>query len=164
VLAIQTTYTLSTDTQAAGDKFEASLAEPIVDGNWVIAKEGAAVDGLVVASTKGGRVKGTAQMEVAITGLTLADGRRIKIETSMDTAAAKSEKKKDAGRIAITTGVGTAIGAIAGGGKGAAIGAAAGGAGGTALVLGTRGKAAVIPAQTRLHFTVTRPVEISEKK
>jgi hypothetical protein len=164
VLTVQTNYTLSTEKQSAGDKFEASLAEPIADGDWVIARAGAAVEGLVVASTKGGRVKGTAQLEVAVTALTLSDGRRIKVETAMATAAAKSEKQKDVGKVAITTGAGAIIGAIAGGGKGAAIGAAVGGAGGTAVVLGTRGKPAEIPARTHVQFQVTKPVEIIEKK
>jgi hypothetical protein len=99
VLSVRTNYTLSTDKQSAGDKFEASLAEPIVDGDWVVAREGAAVEGLVVASSKG-----------------------------------------------------------------AAIGAAIGGAGGTAVVLGTRGEAAEIPAGSRLHFRVKEPVEISKEK
>jgi hypothetical protein len=135
-----------------------------VDGDWVSAAEGAAVEGLVVASTKGGRVKGTAQLEVAITGLTLSDGRHVRVETALAGSAAKSEKKKDAGKVAITTGAGAVIGAIAGGGKGAAIGAAAGGVGGTAAVLGTRGKAAEIPARSLLQFQVTTPVQITEKR
>jgi hypothetical protein len=164
VIAIQTNYALSTETQKAGDKFEASLASAIVDGDWVIAKEGADVDGLVVAATKGGKVKGRAELEVAVTGLTLADGQHIKLATELAKTTADSSKKKDAGRIAITTGVGMAIGAIAGGGKGVAIGAVAGGAGGTALVLGTRGKPAEIPARSLLQFQVTRPVEVVEKR
>ena len=164
VLAIRTNYTLSSETHAAGQTFEASLAEPIVKGDWVVAKEGAAVEGIVVASTKGGRVKGTAELQVAVTALTLSDGQRVGVETEMATAAAKSEKKKDVGKVAITTGAGAIIGAIAGGGKGAAIGAAVGGAGGTAVVLGTRGKPAEIPARSEVHFRVNKPVQITEKK
>jgi len=164
VLAVQTNYTLTTDNQGAGDKFVASLAEPIVDGDWVVAKQGAEVEGLVVASSKGGRTKGTAAIEIAVTGLTLADGQRIAVTTAVDTTVAASTKGKDATRIAVAAGIGTAIGAIAGGGKGAAIGAAAGGGGGTALVLGTRGKPAEIPARSLLHFKVVNPVEVVEKK
>jgi hypothetical protein len=164
VLVVQTTYTLTTDKQVAGEKFVATLAEPIVDGDWVVAKQGAEVEGLVVASSKGGRVKGTAHIEIAVTGLTLADGQRVAVTTAVDAVSAASTKGKDARRIAVAAGIGTAIGAIAGGGKGAAIGAAAGGGGGTALVLGTRGKPAEIPARSLLHFKVVSPVEIVEKK
>jgi hypothetical protein len=164
VLTIKTTSTLSTDTQAAGNSFRATLAEPIVEGDWVVAREGADVEGIVVAATKGGRVKGTAQLEIGITGLTLSDGQRIRLETSMAASAAKSEKKKDIGKVGIAAGAGAIIGGIAGGGKGAAIGAAVGGAGGTAVVMGTRGGPAVIPAGSELHFTVKTPVAITEKK
>jgi hypothetical protein len=101
-------------------------------------------------------------LEVAVTGLTLADGQRIRVETALATDAAKSEKKKDVGKIAVTTGAGAIVGAIVGGGKRAAIGAAVGGAGGTAVVLGTRGKPAEIPARTKIQFQVTKAVEITE--
>jgi hypothetical protein len=164
VLTVRISSALSTDTQAAGNTFKATLADPIVEGDWVIAKKGADVEGVVVASTKGGRVKGTAQLEVAITGVTLSDGQRIRLETAMAAAQAKSEKKKDIGKVAITTGAGAIIGGIAGGGKGAAIGAAVGGAGGTAVVMGTRGGPAVIPAGSELRFAVKAPVDITEKR
>ena len=164
MLVIETSSALSTDTLSAGDRFEGTLVEPIVKDDWVVAKEGAAVEGTVVESTKGGRVKGSAQLTVALTALTLSDGQRIRLETAMKAAAAKSEQKKDVGKVAVATGAGAIIGAIAGGGKGAAIGAAVGGVGGTAVVLGTKGGPAVIPARSRLHFAVTRPVEITEKR
>lgn len=164
VLTVKTVSTLSTDSQAAGNTFKATLADPIVEGDWVVARKGAEVEGVVVAADKGGRVKGTAQLEIAVTSLTLTDGQRISLETSMAAAAAKSEKKKDVGKVAITTGAGAIIGAIAGGGKGAAIGAAVGGAGGTAAVMGTRGGPAVIPAGAELRFKVKSAVEITEKK
>ena len=163
-LIIENSSALSTDTLSAGDRFEGTLVEPIVKDDWVVAKEGAAVEGTVVESTKGGRVKGSAQLAVALTALTLSDGQRIRLETAMKAAAAKSEQKKDVGKVAVATGAGAIIGAIAGGGKGAAIGAAVGGVGGTAVVLGTKGGPAIIPARSRLHFAVTRPVEITEKK
>lgn len=164
MLTILTSHALSSDTHTAGETFEATLAEPIVEGDWVVAKEGAPVVGMVVASTKGGRVKGVAELQVAIREITLTDGQRVRVDTELSTAAAKSEKKKDMGKVAITTGAGAIIGGIAGGGKGAAIGAAVGGAGGTAVVMGTRGKPAAIAARSELRFRVTRPVKITEKK
>ena len=53
----------------------------------------------------------------------LADGRTLKLDTSAYRKEANASKGKDAKKIGIATGVGAAIGAIAGGGKGAAIGA-----------------------------------------
>ena len=164
VLAVQTSYALSTEAQKAGEKFTASLAEPLVSGDWVVAKEGAEVEGLVVVSTKGGRVKGRAELEIAITALTLSDGQRIAVETAVDVTQAASTTKKDAKTIAITTGVGAAVGAIAGGGKGAAIGAGAGAVGGIGVNAATKGQAAVIEPETLLELKLTAPATVVLKK
>jgi hypothetical protein len=117
-----------------------------------------------VDADEGGRVKDLATMTVTIKSLTLADGRVLDLSASNYTTEAKSTKGKDAKKIGIATGIGTAIGAIAGGGKGAAIGAGAGGAAGTGAVLATRGDPAVIPAETRLRFTLKSPIKITEEK
>ena len=55
------------------------------------------------------------------------------------------------------TGAGAVVGAIAGGGKGAAIGAGAGAAAGVGTNMATRGKAAVIPAETLMEFRLSAP-------
>jgi len=162
-LKIELAATLSTKSAKPGDEFLASLVDPIVDGTWVIAAAGSRVEGVVVRSTEGGRVRGVAELEIAVTKLTLADGQVVAVTTIADATQAKTSKGQDAKKIAITTGIGAAIGAIAGGGKGAAIGAGVGAGGGTALVLGTKGEAAQLPAKTVLVFTVKEPVEIVEK-
>ena len=70
---------------------------------------------------------------------------------------------QDAEKIGGGAALGAIIGAIAGGGKGAAIGAGAGGAAGTGTVLATRGKAAVLPSESRLTFRLSAPVTITER-
>jgi hypothetical protein len=57
--------------------------------------------------------------------------------------------------------VGTAIGAIAGGGKGAAIGAGVGAAGGAVTQVLTKGKQVNVPSETKLDFTLEKPLEIT---
>jgi hypothetical protein len=73
---------------------------------------------------------------------------------------ARATKGRDAMKIGIGSGVGAAIGAIAGGGMGAAIGAAAGGGAGTGVVLATRGAPAVIPSESVLHFALRSPITV----
>jgi hypothetical protein len=163
-LRVWTTSTLSTKSNKTGEAFSATLAEAIVHNGWVIAKKGASVRGVIVDSDPGGRVKGTASLSVTINGLTLADGRTVKLAVDSAGSAAKSTKGKDAKKIGIAAGVGTAIGAIAGGGSGAAIGAAVGGGAGAAHTLATRGAAATIPAETELTFVLREPVTITEKQ
>jgi hypothetical protein len=161
---VYTSSTLSTKTNQAGEKFVATLAEPIVDGDWVIAKKGARVEGVVVDADPGHRVKGVASIAVTLESLTLADGRTVHLSASQYRRQAKTTKRKDATKIGVATGVGAAIGAIAGGGKGAAIGAGVGGGAGTGAVLATRGDPAVIPAETRVGFTLKSPVTITEQR
>lgn len=162
-IAIYTARALSTKTQKDGEGFTASLARPIVDGDWVIAKKGALVQGVVVNSDPGGRVKGRASMTVKLRSLQLADGRTIDLSSSSYTKEAKATKKKDALKIGIGAGLGAAIGAIAGGGKGAAIGAGAGGGAGTGYVLATRGDPAVIPSESLLSFRLQSPITVTKR-
>jgi hypothetical protein len=94
----------------------------------------------------------------------MADGRRLPVRTSSHSQLAKSSTKKDVTKGAITTGIGAAIGAIAGGGKGAAIGAGAGAAGGVGLAMMTKGAAAEIPAETVITLTLSSDVRVQELK
>jgi len=160
-LVVRTTNALSTKTQVAGQSFTAHLEQPLVlNGREVFAK-GTEVDGRIVDSDKGGRVKGVATLSVQMTGLHAASGRLVDISTSTITHAANATKKKDAVKIGIGSGVGAAIGAIAGGGRGAAIGAAAGAGAGTGAVLATHGDSAVIPSESVLHFALRVPVTVA---
>ena len=163
-ISVYTTATLSTKTNQSGERFTTTLAEPIVDGDWVIAKKGARVEGVIVDSDPGEKVKGVASMTVALDSLTLADGRTVRLATLTFHDSGKTTKGKDAKKIGIGAGVGAAIGAIAGGGKGAAIGAGVGGAAGTGAVLATRGDPAVIAAETRVRVTLKSPVTITERR
>jgi hypothetical protein len=163
-ISVYTTSTLSTKTNQAGEEFATTLAEPITDGDWVIAKKGARVEGVIVDSDPGGKVKEVASITVSLKSLTLADGRTVQLATSHFTRQAKTTKGKDAKKIGIGAGVGAAVGAIVGGGKGAAIGAGVGGAAGTGAVLATKGDPAVIPAETRVSVTLKSPVTITEQR
>jgi hypothetical protein len=162
-ITISTAKTLSTKLDRNGDRFSASLASPIVDGDWVIAKRGALVEGEIVNSDPGGRVQGRALLTVKLRSLQLADGRKVALSTNSYTKEAKSTKTKDAAKIGIGAGLGAAIGAIAGGGKGAAIGAAAGGGAGTGVVLGTRGDPAEITSESTLTFRIQEPITVTKR-
>ncbi|MEJ2111234.1 MAG: hypothetical protein P8Z37_15240 [Acidobacteriota bacterium] len=163
-ITVVTSSALSTKTNQTGEVFNASLNQDLIDGNWVVAKKGASVTGMVSDSDPGGRVKGVASITLQLSKLALADGRDVSISTTAYTAEARSTKKKDAARVGIGAGVGAAIGAIAGGGKGAAIGAGVGGAAGTGATLATRGEPAAVPSETAITFELTAPLEIAEQK
>ena len=161
VIKVRTTNALSTKTHQAGDKFEASLEEAIEQDGRVLVPKGARVEGKVVESDEGGRVKGRAELAVRLSQIHVTENKAVELETNTLGRQAKSTQKEDAAKIGIGAGVGAAIGAIAGGGRGAGIGAASGGAAGTGLVLATRGKSAVLPAESVLSFRLRAPVTIS---
>jgi hypothetical protein len=156
---VRTTSTLSTKSAEAGEGFTATLAEPLIEGDRVIAPKGATVEGRVVESADGGKVKGLARIAIALTSLHTTHGE-VPISTSPVARQARATKKKDATKIGIGAGVGAAIGAIAGGGKGAAIGSAVGAGAGTGVVLATKGDPAVFPAESLLTFRLNVPAEI----
>jgi hypothetical protein len=163
-LTIRTTTALSTKTQEAGQSFIAHLDQALVVDGRVIAPKGAELQGLIVDSDKGGRVKGRSSLAVQMTRLHTAAGPTIAISTSTHTVIADATKGKDAVKVGIGSGVGAAIGAIVGGGKGAAIGAAAGAGAGAGTVLATHGDAAVIPSETVLHFTLSAPATLAQAR
>lgn len=158
-IKVRTETTLSTKTAKTGEAFTATLAEPIVVEGQLVAPRGSQVEGLVVDSDPGGRVKGVATISVRLTRLRVG-GRNVEIQTGTVGRRARTTKRKDATEVGIGAGIGAAIGAIAGGGQGAAIGAASGGAAGTGLVLATHGDPAVIGAESVLTFRLTAPVTV----
>lgn len=162
-ISVWTSSTISTKTAKSGDSFTGSLAQPIVDGDWVVAKKGAAVSGVITDSDEGGRVKGVASLTLQVTRLTLADGRTVDLDTSKITRQAKTTKKKDAVKVGIGAGAGALIGGILGGGKGAAKGAGVGAGAGTGVVLATKGDPAVIGSESQLTFRTTSPVKITKQ-
>lgn len=162
VLPVRIGETLSSEKNEIGDSWSGTLSQPLVINGLVIAERGAQVEGRVTDVKRAGRVKGVANMTVALTRLTTADGQRINLQTSGISRAGKDETKRDVGKVAIASGIGAAIGAIAGGGRGAGIGAGAGAGAGTGVVLATRGGPAVIANETLLSFRVSEPVTITE--
>jgi len=158
-IKIRTGTTLSTKTTQSGDSFTGTLTEPIMVEGQVVAPRGSQVEGRVVNSDSGGRVKGVASISIRLTQLRVGD-RSVEIQTRTIARQAHATKRKDSAKIGIGAGIGAAIGAIAGGGEGAAIGAASGGAAGTGLVLATHGDPAVIGAESVLTFKLAAPVTV----
>jgi hypothetical protein len=134
-----------------------------VDG-LVVAEKGARATGRVVDLVEAGRVKGLAHLSLELASVRLSDGQKVELRTARFEKEGPSSKTEDAQRVGVGAVIGAAIGAIAGGGKGAAIGAASGGAAGGGVAVATRGKPAVLPAETKISFRVEQPVTITEKR
>jgi hypothetical protein len=155
---------LTTERNNAGDTFTATLDNPLVVNKLVIAERGSRAEGRVVASDKGGKVKGVAYLSIELTRVHLSDGQTISLVTDSFEKHAEATHGTDAAKVGGGAAIGAIIGALAGGGKGAAIGAGAGGGLGAGEVLLTHGKPAILPSETRITFRVSQPVTVTEKR
>lgn len=152
--------TVDSQTNKAGDKFQATLEQPLQVGSTVVAPKGANVYGRLVTSQQAGRVAGQSELRLELTGVEIA-GKVVPVVTSNYDVAGKSRGKQTATRTGIGAGLGAVIGAIAGGGKGAAIGAAVGGGAGAATQVVTQGQAVHVPSETVLDFTLAQPMTVT---
>ena len=160
VLAIRTTDFLSSDKNQAGDPFTAVLDQPLIVNGWVVARRGQVLVGKVKDARKAGRIKGTSELEVELTDITVVDGRQLPILTELWKASGGTSHGQDAATIGTTTGVGALIGSAADWGRGAAIGAGAGAAVGLGAVLLTRGRPTIVEPETPLSFRLVDPLKI----
>lgn len=157
IVRVRTQTSISTHDARNGETIQANLEAPLIANGVVLAPRGADVTLAVADSDPGGRVKGRARIGLRLVSLPVTGVRR-SVVTSTYWHEAAGTKKKDVAKIGILSGIGAAIGAIAGGGKGAAIGAGAGGGAGTAVVLSTHGDSAVVPAESVIQFTLQQPI------
>ena len=150
ILALELLTPVSTDASQRGDRIQARVVEPAEFAGYII-------DGHIAQVRRPGKVKGTAQLQLAFDQIRSPDNRVAQLHAELIEIApmgggnepevdseggvkGPSSTKDDATKVGAATGVGAIIGAIAGGGKGAAIGAIIGGGAGTAGVMTQRGK------------------------
>lgn len=150
---------LDTKHSYGGEPFLAHLSEPIVIGDRVVVPKGTAVHGHVISARPSGRLRGRAQILLALDSLEL-HGRRYTMTTSVADRVSGSHKRRNLGFIGGGSGGGAVIGALAGGGLGAVIGAGVGAGAGTVGAVVTGRKNVVLPAETRLSFVLRDPVRI----
>lgn len=142
-----------------GDRFQASLQEPLtVDGNVVVPK-GSDVYGRLAESKESGKFSGRSQLQLELTGV-VVNGQTVPVVTGEYEVTGKSRGASTAKRTVGGAAVGSIIGAIAGGGKGAAIGAGVGGAAGAGSEIITKGDQVKIPSETLLDFTLQQDLSI----
>jgi hypothetical protein len=159
VLTVRTSQGLSSKNSQSGQTFLAELAQPIGENGKTALPSGAIVSGTVVNSKAKGKIKGSAELSLALTSISVR-GHTYPIQTNVLSSTAKGKGK----RTAATTGGGAAggalIGGIAGGGKGAGIGALIGAGVGFIGGTATGNKQIEIPAESALSFTLAAPLTL----
>jgi hypothetical protein len=159
IISVRTIDEIDSAQGQAGQLFQASLAEPIVeDGKVIVAKE-ADVYGRLVEAKESGTFTGKSQLRLELTGISV-NGQTMRVVTGEYEVIGKSRGASTAKRTIGGAALGAAIGAVAGGGEGAAIGAAAGGAAGAGSEIVTKGDQVRVPSETLLDFTLQQDVSV----
>lgn len=158
-LQVRLNRSLSTAQTRAGDRFTATLVEPVrVDGRTVFHK-GAQVTGMIEESAPSGRFKGRAHLMLALESIHV-DGSTLALATSVKTRSGQRHRKRNALWIGGGSGTGALIGGLAGGPVGMLVGASSGAAAGLAGALVTGRKQVSLPAETLLTFRLRAPVNV----
>lgn len=158
-ISVRTIDAIDSSRNLPGDRFQASLAEPLMLGGNLIVEQDAFVYGQLTESKESGTFTGRSQLRLELTGM-VVNGKLVPIVTGDYRAVGSSRGASTAKRTVGGAALGAIIGATADGGKGAAIGAGAGAGAGAASEIITGGDQVKVPSETLLDFTLEQDVSI----
>ncbi len=153
---------LSSNRSNPGDRFGATVSEPVIVNGKTVIPKGAEATGVVVDSLASGKMERRAHLLVALETVTV-DGSLYHIRTASNVAIQGHHRNHNFKMIGSGAGTGAIIGAIAGGGAGALIGAPIGAGAGTAAALFTGRHDIRFAPETPMTFELARPVSIDIK-
>lgn len=158
-ISVRTIDAIDSTQNQVGDRFQASLEEPLLVNGEEVVPKGVDVYGRLTQSNTSGTFTGKSQLGLELTGI-VVNGRTYPVVTGEYAVAGKSRGASTAKRTIGGAAVGSIIGAIAGGGKGAAIGAGVGGGVGAGSEVVTKGDQVKVPSETLLDFTLQQDASV----
>lgn len=158
-LTIRTIDSIDSDHNRVGDKFAATLDQPVYVNDVMVVAKGADVYGRLEEAKEAGHLAGKAQLKLSLTGIVI-NGQTYALSTGNYELSGKSRGANTATKVGGGAALGALIGAVAGGGKGAAIGAGVGAGAGTAVQVATQGDQVHVPSETLLEFALDQPVTL----
>lgn len=159
-ILIRTIDAIDSDRNRVGDRFRATLEQPLIVDDVTVVPKGTDVYGRLTEATEAGRIQGRSQLKLELTGI-VVNGGTIPLVTGDDSVSGSSRGATRATRVGGGAALGAVIGAIAGGGKGAAVGAGVGAGAGTAVQVMTKGEQVHVPSETLLEFTLQQDARIA---
>jgi len=158
-LTIRTIDSIDSDRNRVGDKFAATLDQPLYVNDVLVVPKGADVYGRLEEAKEAGHLAGKSQLRLSLTGL-VVNGQTYALSTGDYELSGKSRTGNTAKKVGGGAAVGALIGAVVGGGKGAAVGAGVGAGAGTAVQVATKGEQVHVPSETLLEFALDQPVTL----
>jgi hypothetical protein len=159
VISIRMIDSIDSDVTDAGERFRASIDDPVSVGGTVVIPRNADATVQVARVEQSGAISGSDEIALKLFNI-VVDGRSYELATNYAEVKSSGKGASTAKTTAVTTGIGAIVGGIIGGGKGAAIGAGAGAGTGVA-VSASRGKKLSIPSESRLDFVLRAPLTIN---
>ena len=171
VIRVRMNQSLNSKTANVGDRFSATVTDPVHSGGTEVIADGAKIWGRVTAVKRAGR-RSPGTITVSFYSMTQPNGRANPINGSLasldgdesadneGTVKGSGQRKRDVVFIGGGAATGALIGAIAGGGKGAAIGAILGGAAGTGARVYEKEKEAEVKSGTEFGVILNRSVSL----
>lgn len=159
-VTVRLQQSLSSASAVPGERFEATIDEPVVTENQIVIPVGSTVYGHVVSARRSGRLRHPGEIALTLDSV-VVDQQTIPLATSHVVAYGGSHKKRNLAWIGGGSGGGALIGALAGAGKGALIGGGIGAAAGTTVALVTGKKDVTFAAERRLRFRLRQDVNLA---
>jgi hypothetical protein len=156
IINVRTIDNIDSTQTSAGQRFRASIDDPVVVGNQVIIPRGANCT-VQIAQVQENKELALKLYDVTVGG----KAYDVAANYAQLEATGTSKTKKGVRRGALLGGLGAAIGGIAGGGSGAAIGAVSGVGLGAISATMAKGKTLNVPSETRLSFQLRSPLPLS---
>jgi hypothetical protein len=156
---IRTIDAIDSERNQVGDKFQATLEQPLIIDDVTVAPKGTDVYEHLTQAEEAGRIQGRSQLKLELTGIVI-NGQTIHLVTGDYSVTGSSRGATTAKRVGGGAAVGALIGAIAGGGRGAAIGAGVGAGAGTAVQVMSKGEQIHVPSETLIEFTLQQDVKL----
>jgi hypothetical protein len=158
-ISVRTIDAIDSTTSLVGDRFQASLQEPLtLEGITIVAKD-TFVYGRLTQSKESGTFAGRSQLRLELTGI-VVNGKTVPVVTGEYEATGKSRGASTARRTFGGAALGAIIGAVADGGQGAAVGAGIGVSAGAASEIIIGGDQVKVPSETLLDFTLEQDLSI----
>ncbi len=159
-VVVRTIDAIDSKSAVAGQRFNASVDEPVVVGDRVVVAKNADAVLEIAGMKKGGHLRGRAELSIQLVSLKIR-GRSLPVQTEVHSAQGPSRGSNTAKKAGGAGAAGAVLGGILGGGKGVLAGGAIGVGGAMAFQMATHGSRVQIPPESRIEFVLTQDASFS---
>ncbi len=160
-VVVSTIDAIDSDRAVSGQRFKASVDEPVVVGDRVAVPKNADAVLEIAGLKRSGHVRGRSELSLQLVSLKV-QGRSLPVQTEVQSAQGPSRGSNSAQKAEGGGAMGAVLGGTSGGGEGAAIGGAGGVGGAMAFQMATHGSKVKIPSESRVEFVLTRDATTSQ--